>query len=149
MALLLNCHPRTVRRRALEQGLVSAGSPVYTTVQNEDGSTSREYHIQGPRSRSSRMTDSQLDDNIRNIMQNFSLHGREMVQGYLLGEGEVVPMPRIRQSIVRVNGPPIPFGYRERHRQAYNVPGANSLWHHDGQHGKPWISCNTSCELTK
>jgi len=82
------------------------------------------------------MSDVELDDNVRHITQNFSLHGREMVRGYLLGTGEAVPIARIRESVVRVNGPPLPFGYRERHRQVYNVPGANSLWHHDGQHGK-------------
>lgn len=139
MAVILGCHARTIRRRALQAGLVSPGQPVYNTVHDADGVTSRQYIIQGPRSRTSTLTDVQLDEKVGEIIERFPLYGREMTKGHLAGMGEVVPMDRIRESLVRVRGPPQPFGYREQPRKIYDVPGANSLWHHDGQHGASWV----------
>lgn len=136
MAVILGCHARTIRRKALAAGLVSPGQPVYNTIHDANGNSSRQYIIQGPRSRTSTLTDAQLDEKVAEIIERFPNYGREMTKGHLAGIGEVVPITRVRDSLVRVRGPPQPFGYREQPRQKYDVPGANSLWHHDGQHGK-------------
>lgn len=135
MAIILGCHARTIRRKALAAGLVAPGQAVYNTVRDADGGTTRQYIVQGPRTRTSTLTDAQLDEKVAEIIQRFPQYGREMTKGHLAGIGEVVPLTRVRESLVRVRGPPRPFGYREQPRQKYDVPGANSLWHHDGQHG--------------
>ncbi|THH13742.1 hypothetical protein EUX98_g9686, partial [Antrodiella citrinella] len=49
--------------------------------------------------------------------------------------GHHVPRERLTLSYARVHGTPGIFGARTIHRRQYNVAGANSLWHHDGQHG--------------
>lgn len=46
-----------------------------------------------------------------------------------------MPRERIIESYLRVYGTPGVFGDRAIHRRVYTVAGANSLWHHDGQHG--------------
>lgn len=138
-APLLKCHPRTIRRLALSEGLVEPGQAVYSTQLNDDGSTYRHYNRQGPRSRTSGLTDNELDLAITDILNMHPRYGRVMVKGQLASMGQHVPLERVRESYVRVRGPPRPFGYRQVHRQPYNVPGANSLWHHDGQHGMPSI----------
>lgn len=135
-APLLNCHPRTIRRLALAKGLVEPGQPVFSTHVNNNGTRSRVYNRQGPRSRTSTKTDDELDALLTEILNTHPHYGRVMVKGQLASMGEHVPLQRVRESYVRVRGPPRPFGHRQVHRQPYNVPGANSLWHHDGQHGK-------------
>ena len=60
-----------------------------------------------------------------------------MLFGRLKAAGYHVPVERIAASYLRVHGAPGSFGGRAVHRRAYHVAGANSLWHHDGQHGKP------------
>lgn len=117
MAVILGCHARTIRRKALAAGLVSPGQSVYNTVTNADGTTSRQYIIQGARSRTSTLTDAQLDVKVAEIIQRFPNYGREMTKGHLAGIGEVVPITRVRESLVQVRGPPQPFGYREQPRQ--------------------------------
>lgn len=58
-----------------------------------------------------------------------------MIRGRLKAAGFNVPMDRIAGAYLRVHGAPGIFGGRAIHRRVYSVPGANSLWHHDGQHG--------------
>lgn len=41
IAAIVGCSARTIRRRALEQGLVEPGQPVYVDHINEDGSLTR------------------------------------------------------------------------------------------------------------
>jgi hypothetical protein len=65
----------------------------------------------------------------------FPAYGRRMLSGHLRALGHKVPDPRLRDSYLRVHGIPATFGDCAIHRQKYSVPGANSLWHHDGQHG--------------
>ena len=59
-----------------------------------------------------------------------------MLHGYLRAKGYRVPIKRISSSYLRVHGTPAAFGSRQIERRVYSVPGVNSLWHHDGQHGK-------------
>ncbi|KAG8941496.1 hypothetical protein FRC03_004468 [Tulasnella sp. 419] len=49
--------------------------------------------------------------------------------------GHRVPVRRIRESLYRVDPVRRVFGRVKIKRRTYKVPGPNSLWHHDGQHG--------------
>lgn len=59
-----------------------------------------------------------------------------MIYGHLHSNGHRVPRERIAAAYIRVHGTPGTFAGRRIHRKVYNVAGPNSLWHHDGQHGK-------------
>jgi hypothetical protein len=84
-----------------------------------------------------RVTDDELDIIIREILHRFPDFGRSMVMGTLDDGNYNVPEHRVRASIQRVRGAPSQFfGARRIHRRKYFVPAVNSLWHHDGQHGK-------------
>lgn len=131
---VFGCNSRTVRRRALEHGLALPGTPVRTETIAPDGSTTVTY------SSSSRpvstMSDAQLDDAIRRILQVFPKFGNRMISGRLKAEGHNVPRARIKAARIRVQGAPASFGTRQRIiRRTYYVPGPLSLVHHDGQHG--------------
>jgi hypothetical protein len=59
-----------------------------------------------------------------------------MIDGHLRHMGHRISRVRLQQSYSHVHGAPVSeFGPRRIHRRVYNVPGPNSLWHHDGQHG--------------
>ena len=77
----------------------------------------------------------QLDAIIAAKLEIFPQFGRSMLYGSLKADGHKVSMERIRESYLRVHGAPGVFGTRVIHRKVYSVAGANSLWHHDGQHG--------------
>lgn len=133
IAPAVGCSARTVRRRALEAGLVHPGPPVLQTVRHADGtvtrtttSTSRAF---------TDLTDEELDRRVSSALEDFPRIGRSMLRGVLTSSGIHVPVRRIAQSFLRVHGTPGVFGGRAIHRKVYSVAGANSLWHHDGQHG--------------
>lgn len=69
------------------------------------------------------------------ILEVFPNFGRRMLAGCLHTMGHNVPRDRITASYLRVHGAPALFGDRSIERREYFVAGANSLWHHDGQHG--------------
>lgn len=131
---VFGCCSRTVRRRALEYGLVLPGEPVYSDVYEDDGTITRTWT--STTSPISVMTDDDLDREIAIILGNFPHFGRRMIHGKLLSLGHRVPIPRITESYLRVHGSPGTFGDRRIFRRVYWVPGVNSLWHHDGQHGE-------------
>ena len=134
LARLFGCAPRTVRRRALEHQFVQPGEPVYVNYTDEDGNTVRLYTT-ASRDQSG-LTDEQLDEITRQILEVFPVFGRQMIDGHLKYLGHRVPRRRLEESYIRVHGPPTgAFGPRRIQRRVYNVPGPNSLWHHDGQHG--------------
>lgn len=133
IAPVAGCSPRTIRRRLLEHQLAQAGNPPITIERQDDGSTHRVHHIQ-PAS-SNRLTNAELDAQVSNVLQAFPNFGRTMIKGALANAGHNVSISRITKSYARVHGTPGGFGRRAIHRKVYNVPGANSLWHHDGQHG--------------
>lgn len=135
IARLFGCAPRTVRRRALEHQFVEPGEPVYVDYTDEDGNTVRLYTA-ALRDQSG-LTDEQLDAITKQILEVFPVFGRWMIDGHMKYLGHQVPRRRLQQSYLRVHGPPTgAFGPRRIQRRVYNVPGPNSLWHHDGQHGK-------------
>jgi hypothetical protein len=125
---------RTLRRRMVETGAAEPGARVYVEIMQEDGSTSREYTSSTPPM--SVITDDELDHTVALLLQSFPNHGRVLMAGALFAQGLRVSSARVRASLERVRGVPRSFGSRRLHRKQYYVPGANSLWHHDGQHGK-------------
>lgn len=130
---VLGCSARTVRRRALEAGIALPGDVVRNTTVQADGSTSHTY-TSSTRAVST-LTDEELDAAVREILEVFPQFGRSMLKGRLKAAGHNVPRARLAASYLRVHGAPGVFGGRAVHRKVYSVAGANSLWHHDGQHG--------------
>jgi len=126
---------RSVRRRALEQGLVEPGDPVYVDFVDSDGVVQRFYS--SSTSSLSTLSDLELDEIMLQILNNFPSFGRRMIDGHLKHLGHQIPRSRIQQSYSRVHGPPVSaFGIRRIQRRVYSVRGYNSLSHHDGQHGE-------------
>ncbi|KAJ3560649.1 hypothetical protein NP233_g10697 [Leucocoprinus birnbaumii] len=129
--------PRTVRRRLLEQNLVEPHPPVFIYSSNEEGEqsttqsdTRHTTYCETP------MTNDELDDRMREYIRPFSRHnGRAMTQGLMHSRGVRVSCDRMEESRARVQGLLCPFKRVAIVRQKYEVAGANSLWHHDGQHG--------------
>lgn len=133
IARILRISTRTVRRRALELGLVDPGAPLFNYTEQEDGSTLRTVTSTTPPV--ANLTDTDLDTFMVEILQVFPTFGRRMIHGCLRSRGYRVPMARVTSSYVRVHGTTNAFGDRRLHRRIYRVAGPNSLWHHDGQHG--------------
>lgn len=126
---------RTVRRRALDLGIVSPGHPVRQRVQQANGTERELYTYTSTAPPVSTFSDEQLDTMIREILTSFPDFGRKLIEGRLRTSGHRVPRDRVVASYARVHGPGAIFGDCTIHRQKYNVRGANSVWHHDGQHG--------------
>ena len=130
---IFQCHPRTIWRRALEYGIVTPGEPVYQDHRSEDGTITRTYTSSS--CPVTTLSDEQLDRLVADILEIFPSFGRRMLSGRLKASGHHVPRDRLTASYLRVHGSPGIFGDRTIHRKVYNVAGANSLAHHDGQHG--------------
>lgn len=124
---------RTVRRRILEQRLRDPGVAPFTVEVDDNGGLTRVHHVQ-PQIDAT-LSDEALDRLVARILQDFPDLGRSMIRGVLRSSGHDIPMKHITASYTRVHGTGGRFGRRAIHRREYNVPGANSLWHHDGQHG--------------
>ncbi|KAK6968904.1 hypothetical protein R3P38DRAFT_3244481 [Favolaschia claudopus] len=135
IAKVLGCNPRTVRRRALTAGLALPGAPVRRHELTADGRVREVWQSSGPSISAISNDPEALDFHVRDILQLFPSFGREMISGALASRGFRVPRDRIEASYIRVNGLPPMFGERTVDRRVYSVPGVNSLWHHDGQHG--------------
>ncbi|CAE6411338.1 unnamed protein product [Rhizoctonia solani] len=133
LAPLLDCCPRTVRRRALEMGLVEPSHPVRAVEETETGELVEVYRP--PAQHYSNMPDADLIRLVSDTLAMFPFFGNKMMDGYLKAMGYVLPRERIRNALKVVRGAPGIFGSRPIHRVKYQVPGPNSLWHHDGQHG--------------
>ena len=134
LAPVFNTCARTVRRRALEYGIVEPGPPVYIDYEAEDGSTFRVYS--SSTASMSNLSDNDLDAIMRHILETFPSFGRRMIDGHLQHMGHRIPRDRLRALYIRVHPPTATFGSRRIERRVYSVAGPNSLAHHDGQHGK-------------
>ena len=84
----------------------------------------------------SALTNDKLDTLLSSILEIFPTFGQRMIAGRLKASGHHVPRERITESFLRVHGTPGVFGQHTIYRKIYKVAGANSLWHHDGQHGQ-------------
>ncbi|KAJ6580321.1 hypothetical protein B0H10DRAFT_2235346 [Mycena sp. CBHHK59/15] len=100
---------RMIQRRALEYGLVQPGQPVYTDTPQADSTVSCTYTSTS--ALVSTLTDEELDSILTSILETFPNFGRKMLKGQL---------------------PASPAN--ELQHRIFVFTGANSLWHHDGQH---------------
>lgn len=152
MATSLPCGARTVRRRQIEQAVRQPGVRVYEDVAAPNGHTTRTWTSANAALTQDDVSDEDLDHYMHGILQMFPHFGRSLIQGSLRSQGINVSRARVRESFVRVHGPAPNFGDRRIKRRAYNVAGANSLWHHDGYHGKLllhlYLLCFMLTELT-
>uniref|UniRef100_A0A3Q3LU62 Uncharacterized LOC113134104 n=2 Tax=Mastacembelus armatus TaxID=205130 RepID=A0A3Q3LU62_9TELE len=85
------------------------------------------------RNRFTRISDSDLQEHIRVLHNQFPTSGSEMMRGYLHADGIVVPRRRVRETLNHID----PAAAAQRWSQAvvrrtYYVPFPNSLWHIDG-----------------
>ena len=83
----------------------------------------------------STMTDEQLDNLLLQLKTHFRRAGITMLDGMLRQLGHRVPRDRIKASLLRIDPVHRVFNRIHIRRRVYSVPGPNSLWHHDGQHG--------------
>jgi hypothetical protein len=125
---------RTIRRRALELGLVEPCPPVFSRYEAGD----RSIHTSHSPSTApmSTIPDDELDTIVYRTLERFPDFGRRMLSGHLVHLGYRIPRSRIQESYIRIHGPSLPLHHRRIERRVYSVPGPNSLWHHDGQHGR-------------
>ena len=84
----------------------------------------------------STMTDVQLDNLLLQLKTHFRRAGITMIVGMLRQLGHRVPRERIQASLLRIDPVHCVFNRIHIRRRVYSVPGPNSLWHHDGQHGE-------------
>ncbi|KAG8724583.1 hypothetical protein FRC09_016912 [Ceratobasidium sp. 395] len=133
LANFLDCSSRTVRRRALELRLVEPSYPVRTVEETPEGNLVEVFHP-APHD-FSLLTDNELLSLVSEALTIFPYFGNQLMLGYLKALGITVPRDRVRWALREVKGAPGIFGVRSIHRIKYQVPGPNSLWHHDGQHG--------------
>lgn len=141
VAEVLGCHARTVRRRAVEEGILEPCPPVFEYVADENGTIFRRY-MGSFTGVISTMTDDELDRIMSEALQIFPNFGRRLLRGYFLSCGHRIPEQRVKDSYHRVSGSTGVFGRRLIRRSKYRVPGPNSLWHNDGQHGKHRIAAS-------
>lgn len=84
----------------------------------------------------STISDENLDILITQLRSNFHRAGLSMLDGMLRHLGHRLPRERIRASLMRIDPVQRVFQRIRIRRRVYSVPGPNSLWHHDGQHGQ-------------
>jgi hypothetical protein len=138
LSRLYRCSPRTLRRRAIEYGIQTPRpqpsslrpTPFAGLEPTSIDTVSRQI------SEETAITDELLDHTLHQIIQDFPYFGRRMLTAALFRAGIWVSRARLRASFIRINGAPAVFGRSKIERRTYHVPGANSLWHHDGQHGQ-------------
>jgi hypothetical protein len=141
IAKTANCSARTIRRRQLEYG-IDVPRPNHSQTQQASGDNG------GPLLPLGEISDEQLDGYLHSIMQDFPSFGRRLATASLRANGVMVSEGRVRESLTRVSGVPGTFGGRRIHRRRYRVAGANSLWHHDGQHGIGYLMISIFTRLT-
>ena len=77
----------------------------------------------------SSISDDQLDEEVRSILQVSPNSGERMVVGSIRARGLIVQRSRVRASILRID--PVSRELRRHtiaYRRVYNVPTPNSLW---------------------
>lgn len=81
------------------------------------------------------LSDSDLDEKVASLKQDYPNAGYRMISGLLLQEGVRLQQHRVRECMHRVD----PLGVVTRwgesiRRRVYNVLSPLSLWHLDGNH---------------
>lgn len=99
----------------------------------------------------STISDDELDNTLIRLRRHYRRAGITMFDGMLRRLGHHVPRARIREALIRVDPVQRVFQRISIRRRTYHVPGPNSLWHHDGQHGQIfffWESWNRLTSFT-
>lgn len=135
IAPIIACSARTIRRRALELGLVAPAPPVARVEALPNGGVTRTYNVRADVPPHPAISDAALDAMVLDVLTVFPAFGRSMLAGHLASQGLSIHRNALRAAYIRVHGSPVQWGNRVIERRGYNVAGANSLWHHDGQHG--------------
>lgn len=115
---------------------VDTGGPAGDDILDPQNSTHTQPHIISYTGPLSDINDSNLDTLIQALRHQFTRAGIAMLDGMLRNLGYRIPRERIRQSLIRIDPVHRVFERIRIRRRVYSVPGPNSLWHHDGQHGK-------------
>jgi len=105
IAKRLSCSSRTVRRRALEYGLVDPTPPVYTDEVQADDSVLRTYRSYTRAV--SILNDEGLDRLVASVLESFPDYGRRRMKSALIALGHNVPARRLTQSLNRVRQVPL------------------------------------------
>ncbi|KAJ6458548.1 hypothetical protein C8R45DRAFT_1056287 [Mycena sanguinolenta] len=84
----------------------------------------------------SEISDDDLDTLLIRLRTHYRRAGLSMLNGMLRRLGHRVSAERLRQSLLRIDPVRRIFERIRIRRRNYQVLGPNSLWHHDGQHGK-------------
>ncbi|KAE9388731.1 hypothetical protein BT96DRAFT_1003909 [Gymnopus androsaceus JB14] len=82
----------------------------------------------------SNISDEDLDRLVRELHPHYPRAGIQILDGMLRNLGHILPRERIQQSLIQVDPVHQVFERIRIRRRRYNVPGPNSLWHHDGHH---------------
>lgn len=126
------CCACTIKHQLVEYGYSVSGPPDYRW-------NFWTYHP-GTCSDLSNLTDLELDQLLLDIHTQFPSFGCWLLDGCLLQMGHWVPKQRLKLSYLHVVGPSdCQFGPHHLYQHVYSVAGPNSLWHHDGQHGKWYL----------
>ena len=89
----------------------------------------------------SNITDQEVDTALLRFRHDFPRAGIHILDGMLRSIDLIVPLERVGQSLLRIDPVERIFDRVRLTRRGYRVPGPNSLWHHDGQHGElEWIA---------
>ena len=91
--------------------------------------------LQHPILHQSAISDNELDNVVIRLCQHFCHAGVTMLHGMLQRIGYRISWERITQSLLQIDPVQRVFQRIQIWRRVYSVPGPNSLWHHDGQHG--------------
>lgn len=83
----------------------------------------------------STISNAELDGLIAMLRNSYIRAGITILDGMLRQLGYRIPRSRIRESLLRIDPVQRVFERIRIRRRVYSVPGPNSLWHHDGQHG--------------
>lgn len=81
------------------------------------------------------LSDAALDELVVSLRLRYQRAGLSSLDGMIRASGHRVSRERIRQSLLRIDPVRRVFERITIRRRVYSVPGPNSLWHHDGQHG--------------
>lgn len=84
----------------------------------------------------SNITNSDLDSVLSGFREDFPRAGIRILSGMLRGVDLIVSQQRVGESLRRIDPVERIFDRVRLRRRGYQVPGPNSLWHHDGQHGE-------------
>ena len=81
------------------------------------------------------ISDQELDASVTEIKTRMPDSGQNIVRGVLRAQGIHVPLPRVQESISRIDPVNTALRWAEPiSRRIYSVASPNALWHMDGTH---------------